>query len=831
MKKLQFILALNRFILIGLGIFSAADFAFSQKEISIYKTAERIQIDGKFNENTWKTQFIATDFSQITPAPGSNPSQKTEVRLSYDDNALYIAVTCFDEPHLASKILSLRDDFHANIDNFKLFIDTYNDDQNGFVFGVSSMGVQYDAKTYQGEESQELNMVWQSEVLHTENGWQLEIKIPYSAIRFPKTAVQNWGVNFERYISRNREVSSWSPVKPDFENYMAQCGQLKGLEGIAPPLRLALIPYLSGYVSHYPFNDPNMRNVSQQLNGGMDIKLGLNEAFTLDMTLVPDFGQVVFDNQVLNLSPFEIQFNENRQFFTEGTELFNKSGLFYSRRIGIQAPNSVLTTLLNDNEILSEVPQSSQLYNASKISGRTKKGLGIGIFNGITAPQTAKAFNLTDSTTREILVSPLTNYNVLVLDQNLKNNSSITLTNTNVTRSGSFYDANVTGFDSKFNTKDNRYFVGAFGAFSGKYYTAKKQFGHTGGFNFGKQTGNFIFKSEYYEESDTYDPNDLGFLMNNNSRVLNQLFSYRVFKPFWRLNRLTTNLNVSYNRLYKPDVYVSTVVSLSGFVNTKKFHAMGFNIDASVTPNYDYFEPRAWGKLFTRPKSINYGGWISTNYQKKFALDVNTFWTYIDRENWQEYGYGISPRWRISNQIFLVYELEHTLNKGSQGFAVPFGIPAETSNAILFGNRDRTNVTNTINLRYTFTKTMGFTFRLRHYRSNVKYNYFYDLQDNGNLTRNTFTGLDVNGESAYNTNFNAFTIDMVYRWVFKPGSEINLVWKNSIFTNDKRVQESYMQNLNSTFENGALNSISIKVIYWLDYQSLKSVLKKKRVAN
>ena len=821
-----------RFILIGMGIFWNVNFTFSQKELTISKTTEKIHIDGKLTENTWQTDVYAGDFTQITPAPGNPPTQKTEVRLSYDDNALYVAVKCIDEPHLTSKILSLRDDFHANIDNFKLFIDTYNDDQNGFVFAVSSMGVQYDAKIYQGTESPELNMVWNSEVLHTETGWQVEIKIPYSAFRFPKVEVQNWGVNFERYISRNREVSSWNPVKPDFKNYMAQCGQLKGVEGITPPLRLALLPYLSGYVSHYPFNDPKIRNASQQLNGGMDIKLGLNEAFTLDMTLVPDFGQVVFDNQILNLSPFEIQFNENRQFFTEGTELFNKSGLFYSRRIGIQAPNSVLTTLLKENEILKEVPQSSQLYNASKISGRTKKGLGIGVFNGITAPQTAKAFNLTDSSTREILVSPLTNYNVLVLDQNLKNNSSITLTNTNVSRSGSFYDANVTGVDSKFNTKDNRYFIGSYAALSGKYYTNNKQFGHTVGTFFGKQTGNFIWTTNYFEESDTYDPNDLGFLGNNNKRAINQSFSYRIFKPFWKLNRFTTSLNISYNRLYKPDTYVSTVTSFSGFVNTKKFHAAGFNIDASLTPFYDYFEPRVWGKFFVRPKSVNYGAWISSNYQKRFALDVNVFWTTIYRDNWKEYGFGISPRWRISNQIFLVYELENSMNKNSEGYAVPFGVPVGASaNTIIFGNRDRTNVTNTVNLRYTFTKRMGFTFRLRHYRSNVKYNFFYELLDDGRLDRTNFKGLDVNGQSVYNTNFNAFTIDLVYRWVFKPGSEINIVWKNSIFTNDKRVEESYMQNLQSTFENGALNSISLKVIYWLDYQSLKNVLKKKKETN
>jgi hypothetical protein len=122
---------------------------------------------------------------------------------------------------------------------------------------------------------------------------------------------------------------------------------------------------------------------------------------------------------------------------------------------------------------------------------------------------------------------------------------------------------------------------------------------------------------------------------------------------------------------------------------------------------------------------------------------------------------------------------------------------------------------------------MGLTFRLRHYRSTVKYHFFYDLQDDGSLVRNTITGLTSTGESAYNTNFNAFTIDWVYRWVFKPGSELNLVWKNSIFANDKRVQEKYWQNLHTTFENGALNSISLKVLYWLDYQAVKKVIHRK----
>ena len=238
-----------------------------------------------------------------------------------------------------------------------------------------------------------------------------------------------------------------------------------GLEGIQPPLRLALMPYISSYLDRIPRgNDKPVWNRS--LNGGLDIKYGLNEAFTLDMTLIPDFGQVVFDQQVLNLSPFEVQFNENRQFFTEGTELFNKSGLFYSRRIGVQAPDEVSAYYLTDEEYISSPLQPSQLLNASKLSGRLKNGLGIGVFNSITSEQMGTATNLITGGQRDVIVSPLSNYNVLVVDQNLKNNSSITFTNTNVWRNGEVYDANVSGINYNLNTKNNTYFLRGNGALS-----------------------------------------------------------------------------------------------------------------------------------------------------------------------------------------------------------------------------------------------------------------------------------------------------------------------------------------------------------------------------
>lgn len=794
---------------------------FGQKSIAALATNEKIIIDGQIIESDWGKAQTIKDFTQFKPQPGVASTQQTQVKIMYDKSAIYVAAICHDDAEHISNVLCERDDFNANIDNFQIILDTYNDDQNGFSFGLSSMGVQFDSKITTTGESAELNMVWSSAVKRTEKGWELEMRIPYSAFRFPKVDVQNWGINFYRQISRNREETTWSPIKPDLDNWLVQCGVATDIKDIEPPLRLAFMPYLSAYADHYPSNISEQSNWTSSFNGGMDIKLGLNEAFTLDMTLVPDFGQVVFDNKVLNLSPFEIQFNENRQFFTEGTELFNKSGLFYSRRIGIQSPYSVLSTNLTEDEYLTNTPSSSKLYNASKLSGRTKSGLGIGIFNGLTAEQNATAVNALTGSERQIISSPLTNFNVVVLDQNLKNNSSITLTNTNVMREGIFYDANVTGLNTKLNTSDNKYFVSGRTTLSNKFFSSNTSTGYNYGLASGKQTGNFIFQGSYFEESNTYDPNDLGFNYNNNKRVAEASISYRIYKPFWKLNQFSSTLGYSYNRLYKPSVYAATYLNWNTFMLLKKFHATGIRMNSSVTENYDYFEPRTEGMYFIRPKWLDIGAWFSSNYQKKFALDLGFSYSLVARDNWKDYSFNISPRFRLNDKMFLVYEYEQGYSINSQGYAVAFGEPLITSNAIIFGSRDLVNTTNTLNFRYTITNRMGITFRLRHYRSVLSYNSFFDLNLDGTLTANSLDGLDANGESVYNTNFNAFTIDLVYRWVFQPGSEINIVWKNSIFSDDVNIDQTYFTNLSSMFDYSPLNSFSIKVLYWLDYQSLK----------
>lgn len=807
-----------RFLLL-FSFFSS--FVCAQKQLTANKISEKINIDGQLKESAWQNDRQFENWIQIKPEPGKPSNVATSVQLCYDDDALYFGFYCQDYPDSISKVLSLRDDYNPNCDIIGIFIDTYNDNQNGFYFGITSRGVQLDAKIFTNDYNDKLNLVWHSAVSFVEDGWIAEIRIPYSAIRFPKTEMQNWGINFGRQISRTREESSWVTVNPDLENMLLESGDVTNLNNITPPLRLALMPYVSAYADEVIHTD-GTKGLLKSFNGGMDIKYGVNEAFTLDVTLVPDFGQVVFDQQVLNLSPFEVQFNENRQFFTEGMELFNKAGIFYSRRIGIQAPYRVSQTLLKDGEYLANAPGSSQLYNASKISGRMGNGLGVGVFNAVNAEQFATAISTADGSQREVLVSPLTNYNVLVFDQNLKNNSSVTFTNTNVWRSGAFYDANVSAFNFNLNSNNNDYNFNGKGIVSSQFDQANT-LGHSINLNVQKQRGALIGGIGYLEESDTYDPNDMGFNYNNNRRIFEISSSYRQFKPKWEtLMRWTMNANFSQSYLYNPQAFSSNMATLNFFAVTKKFNATGFNFGYTPNATRDYFEPRTWGAVFNIPKFYFLNAWLSTNYQKPFAFDAGI--NFVDYQNspWKQLAYNFSPRFRVADAFFLTYGLEKELQFNGLGYAIAFGDPAQQIDGILFGARDRNTTIQALSADYILTNRMALSLRLRHYRSTLKYADFYTLQADGNLAElSNFTGLTAQGKSAYDINYNAFTIDFVYRWVFMPGSEINIVWKNSVFAGNDAVSTPYWEDLSSILKTGARNSFSMKLIYWLDAQQFK----------
>ena len=409
-----------------------------KKTLNTKSITSKISIDGKITEDAWNSAEIASDFVMYQPDNGKsiNENKKTEVKVVYDNDAIYIAATLYDEnPSKIKKEITNRDSFGVT-DYFSVFINGFNDGQQDFRFYVTAAGVQLDCIATEDYKDFSWDAIWDSKAVITDKGWVVEMKIPYAAIRFSNSNKQTWGINFLRNIQRDVQVYSWNRIDTKIGAELTQNGLLEGIENIKTPTRLFFIPYVSFY------NQKDNTQSDNTFKGGLDIKYGINDAFTLDAILVPDFGQTKFDNAILNLEPFEQQLDENRPFFTEGTELFSKGNLFYSRRIG-GYPSSDPT--VRENEEITDYPSTVDLLNAIKISGRTKKGLGIGFLNAITEKTYATIKDTVTSTTRKEVIEPLANYNIVVLDQRFNQNSSVTFINTNTIRNGSFRDANVSG--------------------------------------------------------------------------------------------------------------------------------------------------------------------------------------------------------------------------------------------------------------------------------------------------------------------------------------------------------------------------------------------------
>ncbi|MEM6378200.1 MAG: DUF5916 domain-containing protein, partial [Bacteroidota bacterium] len=488
----------------------------AKPNLTALRTTESIRIDGDLEEEVWTTAQQTTDFITLRPEPGKTSFQSTRVSVIYNDEGIYVGGLLADtHPDSILTELTERDNI-GNTDFFGVIFDPYQSGLNGFEFIVTSGNVQFDAVLNNDNEDENWDAVWSSKARITPEGWVVEMFIPYSALRFPKTAVQTWKLNFVRKIQRRQEQSFWSEIDPALNGFLNQAGTMDGIENIKAPFRLQLTPFVTAVGAKQ--NNPGSETPTtygSSLGGGLDLKLGLSDAFTLDMTLIPDFSEARSDDNILNLGPFEQRFDEQRAFFTEGTELFNKGGFFYSRRVGgrhYQLGNAFNN--LGPGEEVSNYPGKAQLVNATKISGRTAKGTGLGFFNAVEQRSFA---TITDSlgNSRRELINPLTNYNVSVIDQNLPNNSSVTLINTNVTREGMATDANVTGLMFDLNNKTNSYNVSGSGGWSNRFTENGTESGHRMSLGLGKTSGAWQYRVWYNEESDTYNPNDLGILFNN----------------------------------------------------------------------------------------------------------------------------------------------------------------------------------------------------------------------------------------------------------------------------------------------------------------------------
>lgn len=826
-------------VILLLLIFSAMNAAVSygangaqleKRRATAVRTVEKIHIDGLLDEPSWQDADPATDFIIYNPQNGLPSSYITEVRVLYDDDALFIGAKMYDDhPDSIYTELGQRDKGNINADHFYIEISPFNDGLNGELFKVSASNVQIDNKLTTtdswGHNADTWDAVWESRTKVTDKGWIAEIRIPYSALRFPKSPVQVWGINFWREVRRTRETSSWNFVTKEFGSAIAHLGELTGIRDVEPPLRLSLVPYVSGYLE-YVSDQPG---VGTSYNGGLDLKVGLSESFTLDATLIPDFGQVQSDDQVLNLTPYEVKYNEKRPFFMEGTELFNKGGIFYSRRIG-GTPHLVrdVYEMTDEDETVTKNPTEVSLLNATKISGRTRGGLGIGMFNAVTNSMWATVENTVTGATRHVKTEPLTNYNMLVLDQTLKNDSYVSLMNTNVIRAAekdeNFYTANVTGFEGLLKTRNRLWSASAGASLSQKYYSAAEtSLGHSLNFNAGKTGGKFRTDYNFSLLSDTYDPNDMGYLRHNNQTGHSLDFAYNTYEPFGNIMSTRNSIDLNYDQLFSPRAYTSASIDIGSMIILMNYWSMSLNVELTPWGENDYFEPRTadMSMYYHRPPAIEAGFRGDTDKSKRLYAELEAEY-FVSRSDYDQHGYAwsIQPEFKASRR----FSFDYALGVGKLFNDIGFSRANQAVGIVVFGKRDIATVTNTLSGAFIFSASSYLTLRARHYWSRADYDgSYYALQDDGRLNQLIIPGTPENDD----VNSNYLNIDMGYTWRFAPGSELSLVWKNAVFSEGDIIIRNGIDNFTELLSMPQTNSISLKILYYLDYQNFRKLFTSK----
>jgi hypothetical protein len=766
-----------------------------------------IKVNGVLDEAEWAQSAHINELDQYFPEPAAPATGiESDVRIFYTQEGIYFAGVLKDDRAPILSQLTPRDRVNANTDWIHLIINPFNDGANDFNFYLSAAGVQGDSRqTSDNDEDGSWNAVWWSAVVKQEHQWSFEIYIPYQVLRIPQGGAgaqpPAWGFNIKRSIRSDRTMYSWNPIDRNFNNESLQSGLLTGINVIDPPVRISLRPNITGGLQKTGDSDWRATRT-----GGADIKIGLNKSFTLDMTLLPDFSQVAFDEQFVNFDAFEQQFDENRQFFTEGVNLFNKAGLFYSRRIGGN-PKNFTNANLDD---LSNTTQSfTRMLNATKLTGTTDRNLSVGFLNAITAANFIKG---TDSLGNavEILTEPLTNYNVTAVDQRFGGNSSIGLINTNVTRmntEGSARDANVTAITGNLNFWENsHYFNGAFGR-SSIYDTDENYAGLAGAWDMGKQTGAWRWDHSLEVLSNSFDPNDLGFQARGNKFHQRFRVSHNLLAPNKYFLRRRHRVGIQYNRLFEGGDFERFHVEYSFFGLTKSFIAFGYNVEARPD-EYDFYDARVWGRYRVNPASFWHNAWLSTDFRKPLALELRGGqWWWAD---WGARGrYGEAEIiGRISDQFNLRAEFE-VGNNHQIGWAQTI-----SADSVGMALRHRRNFEQTLRGQYLFGPNSYLTLDLRHSWNRIDNENIFHLEQDGSLITS-----DAYSDPTLRINF--FNVDLKYVLWFAPGRELNLLYRASLANSDDAIDLGYLQNIQSLSNLPADNFFSLRLVYFLDYAQIK----------
>ena len=386
-------------------------------------------IDGRLDDSAWATAEVAGDFIQFQPNPGAPATQRSVVRVLYDDDAVYVGARLYDTaPDSIVARLARRDDT-AFSDWFQVMLDSYFDRRTAFAFSVNPRGVKSDTQFSEDvREDAGWDAVWDVATAIDAEGWVAELRIPLSQLRFSAGAAgeRTWGVNFRRYLARADETSDWSPVPRGAGGFVSVAGDLAGLRDLRPARRLEVQPYVLAGVRRAPgaAADPFYRATAATSTAGADLRYGVTSDLTLSLTVNPDFGQVEADPSVVNLSGFETFFPEQRPFFVEGAEIFRPAypqfpAIFHTRRVG-RAPQGSAP----GGAAFASAPDATTILAAGKLTGKTGSGWSVGMFDAVTGPERAR-FADDSGSVGAVPVEPTTNYGAWRLARDFGRGASV----------------------------------------------------------------------------------------------------------------------------------------------------------------------------------------------------------------------------------------------------------------------------------------------------------------------------------------------------------------------------------------------------------------------
>ncbi len=828
-------------------------------------------IDGFLDEADWAAATVADGFIVFEPNEGEEPTQVTEARVLYGDEALFVGIRAFDtSPDSIVAQLARRDD-RPHSDWVDVVIDSYHDRRTAFRFGVNPAGVKSDGYLYDDvNEDDSWDAVWEVATSRDRGGWTAEFRIPYSQLRFDGAAHQIWGINFARFVARHLERSLWAPISRGDGALVSRFGDLEGLRDLSPPARVELVPYslarlqASPGAAADPFYDPS--DFSSTL--GADVKYGITTDLTLDITINPDFGQVEADPAQVNLTAFETFFPEKRPFFMEGLNIFSfrfmegggdmaSEGLFYSRRIGRTPQGRV------SGAQYSSAPQRTRILGAAKLSGKTRSGWSLGFLHALTGNETARRVAATGPLDDQV-VEPGAQYGMARATRDFRNGkSAVGVISTWTARDGAAAEAlslhsraYTFGADARHRFGDDRFVVSGYllgSALQGSAaaiartqrsparYFQRPDAEHTrfdpaltslngwaGSATFAKISGGYWrFATGALARSPGFDSNDLGFMREADLAVPFVWVGYQHYQPSEHLQRWSLDANAWTPYSFGGEPYQKGV-NVSGNATFNNFWS-GYAGVLWETGGLGSAALRGGPMLRSDPA---WSGWfgISSDSRKTLQFRLGNNWAVTSETDSWRYGADASVLWRPSTQAtvsagpFLNRQSEATQWVGRFDLASP---------AYLFGRIEQTTAGITVRGDWTFSPTLSLQVYAQPFVSAGRYGEFKRVDDpradeyerrflpvqvgdaNGRVTA------DIDGDGAVESfhnpdfNFKQLRSNVVLRWEYTPGSTLFAVWSQgrNHFASDGTF--SFGSDLGTLLDQQGDNVFMLKLSYWI----------------